>query len=169
MNKAPCVCSFFNIKLNKTCAHTRKQWVNLLCNSCCLLSLSRGRFWLIAICCSEKDEACLQRNALCGSSQGKYSRKKMIFSWPESTESSLSSGADHLLKKVKKDVMLHVFQCKATHVMMLMTNDGWCGLSLNIAFEVPLSNVFDLVGLMKHTVWSIFLMSITTPCQSLQL
>lgn len=30
-------------------------------------------------------------------------------------------------------------------------------LSLNVAVEVPLSNVCSLVGLMKHTVWSILL------------
>lgn len=60
-----CVCGISDVKLYKT----HKQWVNLLCNSCCLFSLSNGSLWVIAICCSEKDEACLQGNALCGSSQ----------------------------------------------------------------------------------------------------
>ncbi len=61
--------------------------------------------------------------------------------------------------EVKKDVTLRDFQCRAVHVLMLMTDDGWCGLSLNVSVEVPLSNVFSLVGLMKHTVWSISLCS----------
>lgn len=59
--------------------------------------------------------------------------------------------------EVKKDVTLRDFQCRAVHVLMLMTDDGWCGLSLNVSVEVPLSNVFSPVGLMKHTVWSISL------------
>lgn len=84
------VCTAFWIK-----KHRRKLWVNWLCNSCCLLSLGRGRFWLIAICCSEKDEA--ERCTLAPCIENITEKMKQIFCWPENTESSQSSGAVHWL------------------------------------------------------------------------
>lgn len=45
-----------------------------------------------------------------------------------------------------------ISQCGASRVMMQMTDDGWCGLSLNA--EVPLSSSASR-GLVTSTVWSL--------------